>query len=569
MEQVPASVGLGAPVAVDVPRVDPAAEAGVAVIIVTWNRREPVANQLRAVAKQTFGPHRLDVVVVDNASTDGTLEALTREFAPELVVKNAASDAHEPAFEVDPTRAAVGSAPRTNTAGFRSFTIVRNEANFGGCGGFNTGFAFVERFIAGTPLSPRVERPEFVWLVDDDAEAAPTTLAALAAAAASDPRVGLVGSRTVDIADRRTTIESTIYFDTSTGRMGDHPPEGHPVWQSHQAWIRETGGCKGDRAFTGVRDVDVVSACSALARWEAVKRVGFWDWRYFIYCDDADWALRFARAGFRVVLNLDAVVYHTPWLLKLTPARLYYAQRNVVWTVQKAVPRDRLRRVTFRWLGSMLKQSIKCELFRRRTYAEAFRRAALDVARGVPGKYDAPQPPLESAFDAMDRAGLLRRGSRLAVVCNNQDTPDLADRFRAAIVAELIRRGRAADLPEWTYVVRNDIPDPHALGDLLSGRLPPRRVVYSMRKRSRVRRAAGLLLRPPSAVVVFDGYSEFPVLSGGLNVHVDRKDLSRVFIERDSTPGRVVRLARTVAAAVPCTLYALTCRPGSGIAKYG
>ena len=59
-----------------------------------------------------------------------------------------------------------------------------------------------------------------------------------------------------------------------------------------------------------------------------------WDYRYFIYCDDADWCLRFARAGFKVVCNLDAVVYHTPWFQKLTPARLYYSQRNIVWVIQ-------------------------------------------------------------------------------------------------------------------------------------------------------------------------------------------------------------------------------------------
>ena len=45
--------------------------------------------------------------------------------------------------------------------------------------------------------------------------------------------------------------------------------------------------------------------------------------------------LAWIRAGYRVVCNLDAVVFHTPWFQKLTPARLYYSQRNIVWVIQK------------------------------------------------------------------------------------------------------------------------------------------------------------------------------------------------------------------------------------------
>lgn len=34
-----------------------------------------------------------------------------------------------------------------------------------------------------------------------------------------------------------------------------------------------------------------------LAHWSGVKKVGFWDYRYFIYCDDADWCLHSRRRG--------------------------------------------------------------------------------------------------------------------------------------------------------------------------------------------------------------------------------------------------------------------------------
>lgn len=548
---------------------DPRRAAHVAVIIVTWNRKAQVSVQLEAIAGQTFGSANCDVVVVDNASTDGTLEYLAERWRPEATVHNQAAVAHEPRFVADPSELRIGAAPRTNAGGFRSLTIVRNAENFGGCGGFNTGFAFVHRFVgvpAGTGQA--AGGPEFVWLADDDAIADSSALEHLVATMRTDSRIGLVGSRTVDIADRVTTIESTIYFNSQNGLMGDAPVAGHPMHRSHLEWIAATGGTKGRRELTGVRDVDVVSACSLLARWSMVRQVGFWDYRYFIYCDDADWALRFGNAGHRVVLSNDAVVYHTPWILKLTPARLYYSQRNIVWMLQKVVPQHRARPVTFRWLGSFIKTAFKSALGRRRTIALVYQRAALDAATGVWGKINFTPPPVEDVFGALDRLGALKQTARIAVLCNNVDTPQVADEVRGLVTARLIAAGRTGDLPEWTYVVRNDIRDyDRQLADGSHAARVPGRMVYAASKRSKLYRQMSLLLRPPRAFIVFDHVADFPLLCGGHNIHIDRKEPGKGFVEDDGVRSRarfLLTLARTLVRA---TWYALTFRRGSGNAK--
>jgi len=250
---------------------------------------------------------------------------LDAKWRPDAIVDNPTAAAHEPAFAAaDPDCDWEPAHP------FASLTIIRNRHNLGGCGGFNTGLAFLEA---------RLERPDnpldYAWLVDDDVDLPETALSQLTKTAQADRSIGLVGSRTVDFADRETTIETTIYFDYENGWMGPDPTPAHPRFEEHRRWVEAAGGTRGKLAFSGVRDVDVVSACSLLARWSAIGRVGFWDSRYFIYCDDADWCLRFPKAGFRVVLDLDAVVYHTYWLSKLTPVRAYYSQRNLIWLIQK------------------------------------------------------------------------------------------------------------------------------------------------------------------------------------------------------------------------------------------
>ena len=51
----------------------------VVAVVVTWNRRDLLRESLRAIAPQTHPPRR--IVVVDNASDDGTATMLRADFA--------------------------------------------------------------------------------------------------------------------------------------------------------------------------------------------------------------------------------------------------------------------------------------------------------------------------------------------------------------------------------------------------------------------------------------------------------------------------------------------------------
>ncbi|MCG3124793.1 MAG: hypothetical protein GIKADHBN_03280 [Phycisphaerales bacterium] len=527
----------------------------VAVVIVTWNRKDAVSAVLGALSRQTAPVDRLDVVVVDNASTDGTLDFLRKTWSPERVVENPALHAHEPQFQ-KPGRDGRGG---PNTAGFASLTIVHNHHNHGGCGGFNTGFAYADQVLGAAGI----EDLGYVWLVDDDVDLPPDALEQLARVGESDTSIGLVGSRTVDFGDRRTTIETTVYLDRKTGRMCDEPPAHHPLAAAHRSWVSTVGGVRGGSGYTGVREVDVVSACSMLARWSAVKKVGFWDYRYFIYCDDADWCLRMAKAGYRVLLNLDAVVYHTPWHHKLTPVRAYYAQRNVLWMLQKILPLDELRDITWRWMRSVMKQALVAGLHRKLFQAEIMRRSIADMMQGTWGKLLDDGPKAEELIPGLDRIGALRRGATIAVSCPFTDCVHWADELRVLTEDWLRGQGRIGDTPTWIYIVRNDVQDPSSQPGL------PERVVYSTRLRSKIRRQLRWLLRGPTALVVFDQACDFPLLTGGFNVHVDRRQPAKAQIEAAGprrTFGFVFRWIRTAAR---CTRYRSKLQTYVSATRYG
>jgi rhamnopyranosyl-N-acetylglucosaminyl-diphospho-decaprenol beta-1,3/1,4-galactofuranosyltransferase len=116
----------------------------VCAVVVTHNRREMLRRCLAAIADQRRLPQR--VLVVDNASTDGTREMVEREY-PDV-------------------------------------EVLALSSNEGGAGGFHEGMK--RAHAAGA---------EWMWLMDDDTIATPDALAGLLEAHAHLPDATLLASR--------------------------------------------------------------------------------------------------------------------------------------------------------------------------------------------------------------------------------------------------------------------------------------------------------------------------------------------------------------------------------------
>jgi GT2 family glycosyltransferase len=130
----------------------------VTAVVVTYNRKDLLLECLAALARQTRPLER--VVLVDNASTDGTVEA------------------------VEASGVADGLA----------LDLVALRRNGGGSEGFHYG---VREALAGG------EDPDWLWLMDDDCEPADDALERLLATpAAGDPAVGALVPAVRDPEDR-------------------------------------------------------------------------------------------------------------------------------------------------------------------------------------------------------------------------------------------------------------------------------------------------------------------------------------------------------------------------------
>lgn len=222
--------------------------ARIAVVIVTWQSHDAV---LRCLAALRDGSNEaLDVVVVDNASTDGTAAAIHEAFPAVRVIE----------------------------------------------AGANLGFGVACNRGAAVTSAP--------WLLflNPDAEPRPGALGTLVARAASEPRASAAGPLTrfpdgspqLSFGPDLTPLSEPRQRRRVRG-VARRDPE---ILAEVTALVRQGG------------DRDWVSGACLLVRRAAFDAVGGFDEGYFLYEEDADLCRRLREHGGRVLHVAEAEVVH-------------------------------------------------------------------------------------------------------------------------------------------------------------------------------------------------------------------------------------------------------------------
>jgi len=264
----------------------------VTVVIPTWNGRELVDAALASLARQAF--RDFDVVVVDNGSTDGTVEHLRQRY-PKPEIRLPAGDAeHAP----DARLPAVG--------------VVALPENRGFAGAVNAG-------IAATT-------GEYVALLNNDMELDPAWLGELAAALDADPSAGSAASKLVMLCEPGTLdgAADMVTWYGATWRRGHGEPD------------------RGQYDEPGL----AASACAgaALYRRVALEMVDGFDESFFAYLEDTDWGLRAQLAGWRCRWVPSAVAHHLGGATsrRMGDLEAELVARNTLALMLKSFPASRL-----------------------------------------------------------------------------------------------------------------------------------------------------------------------------------------------------------------------------------
>jgi len=252
------------------------ATASVSVIIVNRDGGDLLARCLSCLAAQHTLPER--IVVVDNGSTDGSVDAVRRL---------AEADARlAPRIEFDPV-------------------------------GDNIGFAAANnRAVAAC-------RSEFIALLNPDAFPEPGWLAALLDAARDHPRTAAFGSR--QMLDGSPELLDGV---------------GDVYHFSGLSW-RDGHGCRPTAADDHDREIFSPCAAAALYRREAFTEVGGFDEDFFCYFEDVDLGFRLRLAGYDSRYVSKAVVRHVGGACspgKHGEFAVFHGHRNMVWCFVKNMP---------------------------------------------------------------------------------------------------------------------------------------------------------------------------------------------------------------------------------------
>ena len=249
-------------------------DGAISVVVVNWNRHNLLKACLESLARQKLN-QTFEVVLVDNGSADGSPEMAVREFSKQ--------------------------------AAFR-LTVIRNSENRGFCAANNQGFTASDS--------------EFVALLNNDAEADPGWLAALASAFERGAEVGMAASKILVYEDPRR-IDKV----------------GHLIYPDGQNRGRGTGEID-EGQYDRIEEALWPDGCAAMYRRRMLDQIGGFDEDFFAYGDDAELGLRARIAGWKCWYMPDGVVrHHRGSTLGLRSARrLQLIERNRVLLATKLFP---------------------------------------------------------------------------------------------------------------------------------------------------------------------------------------------------------------------------------------
>ena len=232
----------------------------IAAIVVNYRTAELTRRCVDVLLAQLSALCAFRIVIVDNASGDGSSERL---------------------------RAA------SNEPGWASHvTLIEAPHNGGLSYGIN---------LAVAALLTGAERPEYIWNINPDAVAEPDAAAALIAELERDAHVGVVGSRVLAMdgsvvggAFRALSLSAELTRDGTTW----------PFTQLLQRFDVHPNAA----APTG--DVDWVPGCSMVIRARVFEDIGLFDEGFFLYFEETDFCRRAQRAGWKIRYSVEGAVRH-------------------------------------------------------------------------------------------------------------------------------------------------------------------------------------------------------------------------------------------------------------------
>lgn len=232
------------------------------IVILNWNRPDDTIECLKSVYRLRSTDYRLQTVVVDNGSTDKSLEIIGEYLEKHKKLNG---------------------------------VLLPNRENLGFAGGNNVGARYAVKNGA-----------DFVLILNNDTIVEENLIVHLIEAAEKNKKAGILSPK--------------IYFAKGFEFHKDWYKEnelGKVIWYvgGIMDWENVMGSNYGVDdvdigQYQNVTQIDFATGACMFVRREVFEEIGYFDEKYFLYLEDADFSMRAKKAGWEVIFVPSASLWH-------------------------------------------------------------------------------------------------------------------------------------------------------------------------------------------------------------------------------------------------------------------
>ena len=296
----------------------------IGIVICNYNKQDYILQCIQSVFESSTDD--FDVYVVDNASTDDSVLLIREKYGDRV-------------------------------------TLLVNEENLGGSGGFNTGLREVLK---------AEQKYEYVLLLDNDIVLDQYAIEELRSFLEENAAVGMVGSK--------------AYFMDEPEKIW-----GYGGRIDFECYINRDfyKNCMDADGIPMILYCDYAAACSLLVRIDAIREVGIMPEENFIYWDDMEWGYRFNQAGYKVATYGKSKVWHKAGGRNAGNTFInYYMWRNRLHFFLKVLTDEKKEHFANTILTELFRMIYSCNLKGETNIIKSVMYAFDDAVHGVRGKAD-------------------------------------------------------------------------------------------------------------------------------------------------------------------------------------
>ncbi|MEL7669952.1 glycosyltransferase family 2 protein [Methanobacterium sp.] len=255
----------------------------VSIVILNWNGWQDTIECLESIYQNNY--HNYDVIVVDNASTNDSLNKIKEYCNGELKIESPFfeyDNSNKPILVLEPN-VDINTRNKIDLSSSRKLNLIKNDENLGFAEGNNIGIRYALENLD----------PDYILLLNNDTVVDKNFLIEMLKVSESDDKIGITGPK--------------IYYYDEPNRIWF--ARGKISWKF----------CRGlnigyneidNGQYNKIAEMEYASGCAFLIKREVIDKIGLIDKKFFLYFEEIDWTLDASKIGYKSVFAPKGKIWH-------------------------------------------------------------------------------------------------------------------------------------------------------------------------------------------------------------------------------------------------------------------